>query len=67
MCSHVIFQVVLDLLEMREMSAARALLTQTKALQWLKEHAPTRYATLDSLYAKNYFDVAQVSFNNNYR
>lgn len=48
---------------MREASAARTLMTQTKALLWLKEHDMSRYARLDDLYSKNYFDFAEVSRN----
>lgn len=36
-------------------------MTQTKALQWLRENYPLRYAKLDLLYSKNFFDFAEVS------
>jgi hypothetical protein len=50
-------QVVLELVELRELDTARAMLKQTQVLQRLKQEDPERYARLEQLTGRTYSDA----------
>ena len=57
-CSHEsVLQVVLEMVELREVDTARAMLRQTQVFNRMKQEEPDRFLKLEHLCGRTYFDI----------
>ena len=55
LCAH--SQVVLEMIELREVDTARAMLRQTAVFSRMKQEDPERFLKLEHLCGRTYFDI----------